>query len=97
MNNRNSCCDIKLIHSAWKNGNSASTFFPSLSTLTLAQTLTQITGVGFVGGWGAIFHWAFSRGEAIFQSWWQFYGTQFSGNNLNSAFQTKINATSFVE
>ena len=52
MNNRNSCCDIKLIHSAWKNGNSASTFFPSLSTLTLAQTLTQITGVGFVGGGG---------------------------------------------
>ena len=33
---------------------------------------------------------------AIFWSGWQFYRGQFSGHNLNSAFQTKINAASSV-
>ena len=64
MNNCNCCCEIvKLIHSAWQNGNSAIAFghlirymkialckiVPPL-TLTFVQTLTQIQGAGFVGG-----------------------------------------------
>ena len=65
-----------------------------LPTLTLIQTLTQIQRDGFVGG--AIFRWAISRGT-IFRSRWQFYRRQFSSQDLNSAFQTKINATSSVE
>ena len=62
------------------------------ATLTLAQTLTQIQATGRVGEGG---------GESSVE---QFQGGQFSdhdgnftGGNLNSAFQTKINATSSVE
>ena len=64
------------------------------ANLTLAHTLTQIQGAGLVGG--AFFGWAVSSG-AIFRPRRQFYGRQFFGHNLNSAFQTKIYATSFVE
>ena len=69
---------------------------PPPPTLSLVQTLTQIQQEGFVGGGGAIFRWAISR-ETIFRSRWQFYRRQFSSQNLNGAFQIKINATSSVE
>ena len=36
-------------------------------------------------------------GGAIFQSRWQFYRGKFFGHDLNSAFQTKFNATSSVK
>ena len=40
----------------------------------------------------------FTKGEgAIFQSWCEFYRGEFSGHDLNSPFQTKINAASSVE
>ena len=61
------------------------------TTLTLAQTLTQSRGTGGVGeGGGTIFGWAVSRGATD-------HDGNFTGGNLNSAFQTKISATSSVE
>ena len=66
--------------------------YGSMENCPPTQTLTQIQGDLL----GTILYWAISRG-GIFRSWWQFYRGQFSGHDLNSAFQTKINATSSVE
>ena len=92
MNNCNCCCEIvKLIHSAWQNGNSAIAFgylirymkialckiVPPL-TLTFVQTLTQIQGAGFVGGESSV---------------GQFHGGQYSdhgGNFTEGNFPVKI-------